>query len=104
MGYFIKEAAPAAVGVVTPAVDNLTSTGIAAYVMPNAPDYSTYPGAVNNPANILVFVGGVYQAPTVDYTIAVSTITFVGLVPASGVSIQIVHHIYSTNVPPGSEF
>ena len=50
--------------------------------------------------NIAVFIGGVYQQPTTNYTVSGTVITFTSPPPAPGVNpnrITIIHNINSTN-------
>jgi hypothetical protein len=53
-------------------------------------------------ASVMVFVAGVYQRPSIDYTLSSDTLNFVSI-PASGTNNIIVHHIgigfMSTQVP-----
>lgn len=57
----------------------------------------------SDPTAVAVFIGGVYQQPTTNYTVnGTSTITFTSPPPAPGVNpnqIVIIHNINSTNVP-----
>ena len=58
----------------------------------------------SDPTAISVFVGGVYQQPTTNYTVNGSkTITFLSAPPqytgTSPTSIVVIHNINSTNVP-----
>jgi hypothetical protein len=51
---------------------------------------------------VAVFVGGVYQQPGINYTVAGTTITFGSPPPAPGVNpntVIVIHNINSTNVP-----
>jgi hypothetical protein len=45
-----------------------------------------------SPASILVFISGVYKAPSVDYTVNGDYITFT-VAPASGTNNIVVHHL-----------
>jgi hypothetical protein len=53
--------------------------------------------------SIAVYVGGVYQQPTINYTVSGTQITFTSAPPAvTGISptaIVVIHNINSTNVP-----
>jgi hypothetical protein len=55
-----------------------------------------------SPASVLIFVGGVYQRPTLDYTLNSNYVNFVSA-PSSGTNNIIVHHIgfgfMATQVP-----
>jgi hypothetical protein len=55
-----------------------------------------------SPASVMVFVGGVYQRPTFDYSLNVDYINFVSA-PSSGTNNIVVHHIgigyMATQVP-----
>lgn len=57
----------------------------------------------SDPTAVAVFIGGVYQQPTTNYTVnGSSAITFTSPPPAPGVNpnqIVIIHNINSTNVP-----
>ena len=53
---------------------------------------------------IAVFIGGVYQIPTTNYTVSGTTITFTSAPPAPSLpnspnTIIVIHNINSTNVP-----
>lgn len=53
-----------------------------------------------DPKAIAVFIGGVYQRPTDNYTVAGTTITFTSAPPAPGISpneITIIHNLNSTD-------
>ena len=56
-----------------------------------------------DPTSIAVYVGGVYQQPTTNYTVSGTTISFTSAPPAvTGISptaIVVIHNINSTNVP-----
>ena len=104
MGYFIKQSPTR--GMVTPVVQSFQTDAVTPVTGPYTMgiDYGTYPGpTTNNPANILVFLGGIYQTPTTDYTISGTALTL-GTVPPADVEIRVVHDVYSTDVPSGSEF
>ena len=102
MGYFIKKS-DAKSGMVNPVVDSIpTIAATQGYAM--SIDYSTYPGSsANNAENILVFLDGIYQEPTSAYTISGNVLTFTAAPPFI-VTITVVHNVYSTQVPIGSEF
>ena len=55
-----------------------------------------------SPASVMIFVGGVYQRPTLDYTLNVDYVNFVSA-PSSGTNNILVHHIgigyMATQVP-----
>jgi len=56
--------------------------------------------AETDPKAIAVFVGGVYQQPTTNYTVSGTTITFSSAPPAPGINpnrITIIHNLNSTN-------
>ena len=60
--------------------------------------------AESDPTAISVFVGGVYQQPTTNYTVnGTTSITFLSAPPqytgTSPTSIVVIHNINSTNVP-----
>jgi len=59
--------------------------------------------AETDPTAIAVFVGGVYQQPTVNYTVTGTAITFLSPPPettgTSPTQIIVIHNINSTNVP-----
>jgi hypothetical protein len=85
----------AKIGTVQLAVDNFTGDGATiTFAMTQAE---------SDPTAIAVFIGGVYQQPTTNYTVNGSTaITFTSPPPAPGVNpnqIVIIHNINSTNVP-----
>ena len=82
----------AKVGTVALVVDDLTGDGI----------QQTFSMAQSesDPTAIAVFIGGVYQQPTTNYTVAGSSITFMGVPPAPGITpnrITIIHNLNSTN-------
>jgi hypothetical protein len=83
----------APIGKVQLVVDNLTGDGTTtAFTMSQAE---------TDPTAVAVFVGGVYQQPTTNYTVSAITITFTSPPPAPGVNpnqIVIIHNINSTNV------
>jgi len=85
----------AKIGSVQLIVDNFTGDGIVqTFVMSQAE---------SDPTAVAVFIGGVYQQPTVNYTVNGSTtITFTSAPPAPGVNpnqVIVIHNINSTNVP-----
>jgi hypothetical protein len=55
-----------------------------------------------SPASVMIFVAGVYQRPTLDYTLNVDYVNFVSP-PASGTNNIVIHHIgigyMATQVP-----
>lgn len=57
---------------------------------------------VNFPTQVMVFIGGVYQAPDVDYTVSGNDIMFTNPVPVDNF-INIIHKIGSTVVNDGVE-
>jgi hypothetical protein len=86
----------AKIGSVQLAVDQFTSDGITTQVF-------TMSQSESDPKSIAVFIGGVYQQPTVNYIVDGSTnITFTSVPPApTGMSpnqIVVIHNINSTNV------
>jgi hypothetical protein len=85
----------AKIGAVQLVVDNFIGDGIITTF--------TMSQAESDPTAIAVFIGGVYQQPTTNYTVNGSTsIAFTSPPPAPGVNpnqIVIIHNINSTNVP-----
>jgi hypothetical protein len=58
----------------------------------------------SDPTSIAVFVGGVYQQPTTNYTVSGTAITFLSSPPpaytgTSPTQVIVIHNINSTNVP-----
>ena len=53
---------------------------------------------IDNPDYIMVFLDSVYQEPTTAYTVSGTGITFTS-VPPDGLTITVIHGIYSTEVP-----
>lgn len=56
--------------------------------------------AETDPTNIVVFIGGVYQQPTINYTVSGTAITFTSAPPAPGANpntIVVIHNLNSTN-------
>ena len=56
----------------------------------------------SDPTAVVVFVGGVYQQPNTNYSVAGLAITFTSAPPAPGANpntIVVIHNINSTNVP-----
>lgn len=54
----------------------------------------------SDPTSIAVFIGGVYQQPTTNYTVSGTTISFTSAPPAPGINpnrITIIHNLNSTN-------
>jgi hypothetical protein len=85
----------AKIGSVQLVVDNLTGDGTTQVFNMSQIE--------SDPTAIAVFVGGVYQQPTTNYTVnGTYAITFTSAPPAPGVNpnqIVIIHNINSTNVP-----
>jgi hypothetical protein len=55
-----------------------------------------------DPTAVAVFVGGVYQQPSINYTVAGTTITFNTAPPKGSLTpttITVIHNFNSTNVP-----
>lgn len=55
-----------------------------------------------DPTAVAVFIGGVYQQPSTNYTVSGLQISFSSVPPAPGVNpntIIVIHNINSTNVP-----
>lgn len=84
----------AKIGSVQLLVDNFTGDGITLTF--------TMQQAESDPTAIAVFIGGVYQQPTTNYTVnGTTTITFTSPPPAPGVNpnqVVVIHNINSTNV------
>lgn len=82
----------AKVGTVQLVVDDLIADGVQqTFAMTQAE---------SDPKAIAVFIGGVYQQPTTNYTVAGSSITFQSPPPAPGINpnrITIIHNLNSTN-------
>ena len=123
MGYFIKQTGAityntisnemeynngtatvvvAKTGAVIPDVDTIVigtgGTGAGPYTI--SIDYGIggdYNFDANNPNYVTVFLGGVYQEPTVGYTILNNTIIF-SSVPTDGLIATVTHGAYSTDV------
>lgn len=58
--------------------------------------------AETDPSAVAVFIGGVYQQPTINYTVSGSVISFTSAPPGPGANpntIIVIHNINSTNVP-----
>jgi hypothetical protein len=57
--------------------------------------------AETDPTAIAVFIDGIYQQPTLHYTVSGTLITFASAPPAAanGSQIVVIHNINSTNVP-----
>lgn len=83
----------AKIGTVQLVVDNLTGDGVT--------QTFTMTQVESDPTAIAVFIGGVYQQPTTNYTVnGTLAITFTSPPPAPGVNpnqIVIIHNINSTN-------
>jgi hypothetical protein len=84
----------AKIGAVQLAVDSFSGDG--------STQVFTMTQAESDPTAVAVFIGGVYQQPTTNYTVNGTTaITFTSPPPAPGVNpnqIVIIHNINSTNV------
>jgi len=83
----------AKIGSVQLVVDNLTGDG-------STQTFAMTQSETDTTA-VAVFIGGVYQIPTTNYTVSGLAITFTSPPPAPGVnpnSIVIIHNINSTNV------
>lgn len=84
----------AKIGSVQLVVDNITGDGVSTTFTMAQPE--------SDATAIAVFIGGVYQIPSTNYTVnATTTITFTSPPPAPGVNpnqIVIIHNINSTNV------
>lgn len=59
--------------------------------------------SVSDPKNIMVFVDGVFQTPTDNYTVSGFDITFTSA-PGTGIPITVVHGLGSTFVQSGDVF
>lgn len=85
----------AKIGNVQLVVDNFTGDGTTQTFVMTQPE--------SDPTAVAVFIGGVYQQPTTNYTVNGSTaITFTSPPPAPGVNpnqVIVIHNINSTNVP-----
>ena len=83
----------AKIGTVQLVVDNFTGDGIT--------QTFTMAQSESSPNSIAVFIGGVYQQPTVNYTVnGTTTISFTSPPPAPGINpnqIVIIHNINSTD-------
>jgi hypothetical protein len=83
----------AKIGTVQLVVDNFSGDGTTTTF--------TMAQAESDPTAIAVFIGGVYQQPTTNYTVdGTTTITFTSPPPAPGVNpnqIVIIHNLNSTN-------
>lgn len=84
----------AKIGSVSLVVDDLTGDNIQQIFTMNQ--------AESDPTAIAVFIGGVYQQPTTNYTVdGTTSITFSSPPPAPGINpnrITIIHNLNSTNV------
>jgi hypothetical protein len=82
----------AKIGTVPLVVDDLTGDGLTqVFVMSQSESDAT---------SVAVFIGGVYQQPNTNYTVAGTAITFTSAPPAPGVNpnkITIIHNLNSTN-------
>jgi hypothetical protein len=87
----------AKIGTVSIVVDDFTTAD--AVFGSNKQTY-TMAQAESDPTAIAVFIGGVYQQPTTNYTVTGSTIMFTSPPPDPGVNpnrITIIHNLNSTN-------
>jgi hypothetical protein len=56
--------------------------------------------AESDPTNVIVFIGGVYQQPIINYTVSGTAITFTSPPPAPGANpntIVVIHNLNSTD-------
>lgn len=73
------------------AVDSFTGDG-------STTVFGSMTNTVDSETDILVFIGGVYQIPTTNYTVdSSSDITFIAA-PPNGVTINVIHNLNSTVV------
>lgn len=82
----------AKIGTVALVVDDLTGDGSEVFF--------TMQQAETDDAAVAVFIGGVYQQPTTNYSVTGTLITFTSPPPAPGVNpnrITIIHNLNSTN-------
>lgn len=82
----------AKIGKVSLVVDDLVGDGTSTNF--------TMSQAETDPSAIAVFIGGVYQQPTTNYTVSGTTISFTSAPPAPGVypnKITIIHNLNSTD-------
>lgn len=82
----------AKIGTVQLVVDSFTGDGTTTVF--------TMTQAETDPTAVAVFIGGVYQQPTVNYSVSSTAITFTSPPPAPGVNpnqIVVIHNINSTN-------
>lgn len=82
----------AKIGTVSLVVDDLTGDGTTTGF--------TMTQSESDPKAVAVFIGGVYQQPTTNYTVSGTTITFTSAPPAPGTNpnrITIIHNLNSTN-------
>jgi hypothetical protein len=78
-------------GLTSVAVDTFTGDGSTVV-------FGSMTNNVDNATDILVFIGGVYQTPTTNYTVnGTADITFTAA-PPNSVSINIIHNLNSTAV------
>jgi hypothetical protein len=87
----------AKIGSVQLVVDNFTGDGVNTV-------FNSLSQSESDPTAIAVFVGGVYQIPTTNYTVSGTVITFTSPPPAPSLpnspnTIIVIHNINSTNVP-----
>lgn len=82
----------AKIGSVQLVVDSFTGDGLS--------QVFTMSQAETDASAVAVFVGGVYQQPTANYTVAANAITFTSPPPAPGINpnqVVVIHNINSTN-------
>ena len=79
-------------------VDNLVGDGGAVYTMTQDVGAGLVPEE-----KLIVFIGGIYQTPTINYTATGTTITFAGTVPTA-MEITVVHGAFGTLVSNSDVF
>lgn len=82
----------AKIGTVQLVVDSFSGDGLT--------QVFTMTQAETDPTAVAVFIGGVYQQPTTNYTVSGTAITFTSPPPAPGINpnqVVIIHNINSTN-------
>ena len=82
----------AKIGTVPIVVDDLIGDGVTTNF--------TMSQSESDPTAVAVFIGGVYQQPTTNYTVSGTTIAFTSPPPAPGVNpnrITVIHNLNSTN-------
>jgi hypothetical protein len=89
----------AKIGTVQLVVDDITTYGTNNVNGTNA--VFSMSQAETDPTAIAVFIDGIYQQPTLHYTVSGTLITFASAPPAAanGSQIVVIHNINSTNVP-----